>query len=69
VFAGRRLDGSLLSGSDYFTTIFVATLGVAAMLDAGQQAWLNACYDAVRQSDEGYFEDSVSPRDGATRWP
>jgi len=60
VFAVRRLDGSLRPGNAYFTTIFVATLGVAAMLDAGQQAWLNACWEAVRQSDEGYYEDTVT---------
>ncbi len=60
VLAGRRLDGTLLSGNDYLTTVFVATLGVAAMSTPGQQAWLNAVYDAVRLSDEGYYEDTVS---------
>ena len=60
VFAVRRLDGTLAPGNNYFTTVFAATLGVAAMLDAGQQSWLNALYDAVRQSDEGYYEDTLS---------
>ena len=60
VQAGRRLDGSLQSGASYFTTIFAATLGVAAMNTPGQQQWLNDLYDAVRASDEGYFEDSVT---------
>ena len=60
IFAGRRLDGALINGNDYFTTVFVAPLGVAAMSTPGQQAWLDALYDAVRASDEGYYEDTVS---------
>jgi endo-1,4-beta-D-glucanase Y len=58
--AGYRLDGSPLPGGGYFTTAFAAPLGVAALLEPAQQAWLNAIYDAVRQSDESYYEDSIS---------
>lgn len=60
VYASRRLDGTVLPGNDYFTTIFAATLGVAAMSTPGRQEWLNDLYDAVRLSDEGYYEDSVT---------
>jgi endo-1,4-beta-D-glucanase Y len=58
--AGYSLAGEPLSGSDYFTTFFAAPLGVAAMTMSSQQAWLNAIYDAVRQRQENYYEDSVA---------
>ncbi len=58
--AGYSLEGIPLEDSDYFTTFFVAPLGVAAMLDPNQQAWLNAIYDAVKDTHEDYYEDSVT---------
>jgi hypothetical protein len=59
IHPGYRLDGTPLR-SDYFTTFFAAPLGVAAMTVSSQQAWLNAIYDAVRQREEDYYEDSVT---------
>ena len=59
ILPGYRLDGTPLR-SDYFTTFFAAPLGVAAMTVPSQQAWLNAIYDAVRQREENYYEDSVT---------
>lgn len=58
--AGYELDGTPVSGSNYFTTFFAAPLGVAAMTVPAQQAWLNAIYDAVYATHEGYYEDSVN---------
>ena len=58
--AGYSLDGEPLPDSDYFTSFFAAPLGVAATTMASQQAWLNALYDAVRQRQENYYEDSVA---------
>lgn len=58
--AGYELDGSPLPTSDYFTTFFVAPMGVAAMNDPAQQAWLNAIYDSVYDRHEDYYEDSVN---------
>lgn len=58
--AGYSLDGVPVKDSDYFTTFFVAPLGVAAMLDPNQQEWLNAIYNAVNKSHEDYYEDSVT---------
>lgn len=57
---GYRLDGTPLTGSDYFTTFFAAPLGVAAMLEPQHQAWLNTLYESVRSRHEGYYEDSVT---------
>ncbi len=56
---GYQLDGTPLR-TDYFTTFFAAPLGVAAMTVPSQQAWLNAIYDAVRQRQENYYEDSIT---------
>jgi endo-1,4-beta-D-glucanase Y len=58
--AGYQLNGSPLPNSDYFTTFFVAPMGVAAMNDPAQQAWLNAIYDSVYDSHIDYYEDSIN---------
>jgi hypothetical protein len=58
--AGYDLDGNPLENSDYFTTFFVAPMGVAAMTDPSQQAWLNAVYDSVYDQHIDYYEDSVN---------
>lgn len=58
--SGYDLGGNPTEGSDYFTTFFVAPLGVAAMNNPDQQEWLNAVYDAVYQTHEDYYEDTVT---------
>jgi hypothetical protein len=58
--AGYALDGTPLPNSDYFSTFFIAPMGVAAMNDPAQQQWLNAIYDSVRNAHEDYYEDSVT---------
>ncbi len=58
--AGYELDGTPLPNSDYFTTFFVAPMGVAAMNDPAQQEWLNTVYDSVYNTHEDYYEDSVT---------
>lgn len=58
--SGYVLDGTPLPNSDYFTTFFVAPMGVAAMNDPAQQEWLNAIYDSVRFAREDYYEDSIA---------
>jgi endoglucanase len=58
--AGYELDGTPLPDSDYFTTFFIAPMGVAAMSDPSQQDWLNAVYGAVYNTHQDYYEDSVT---------
>lgn len=58
--AGYELDGTPLPDSEYFTTFFVAPMGVAAMNDPAQQEWLNAIYDSVYNQQIDYYEDSVN---------
>ncbi len=60
ISAGYALDGTPLPGSNYFTTVFAAPFGVAAMTTDDQQQWLNAIYDAVRNRQEDYYEDTVT---------
>jgi hypothetical protein len=57
---GYHLDGSLLPGDQYFTIFFATPFGVALMTRPSQQAFLNKLYDAVYQTHEGYYEDSVT---------
>lgn len=58
--AGYNLDGTPLPNSDYFTTFFIAPMGVAAMSDPNQQEWLNRIYDSVYAEHIDYYEDSVN---------
>lgn len=58
--AGYLLDGTPLPDGDYFTTFFVALYGVALMTRPSQQDFLNDLYDAVFQTHEAYYEDSVT---------
>ncbi len=58
--AGYELDSTPLPDSEYFTTFFVAPMGVAAMNDPAQQEWLNAIYDSVYDAQQDYYEDSVN---------
>jgi len=58
--AGYKLSGEPLPNSDYFTTFFVAPMGVAAMNDPAQQEWLNAVYSSVYDNHIDYYEDSVN---------
>lgn len=58
--SGYNLDGAPLPGSNYFSTFFASPIGVAAMSDPEQQAWLNSVYDSVYNVEENYYEDSVN---------
>ena len=60
ILPGYRLDGGSL-GRDYFDNAFVAPFGVAAMVDAANQDWLNRLWDAVVASrDAGYYGDTIA---------
>ncbi len=57
---GYLLNGSPIPPADYWTTIFTATFGVAAMTVPAQQQWLTVIDDPVRARHEGYYQDSVT---------
>jgi hypothetical protein len=58
--SGYALDGSVLAEWDFPSMAFIAPLGVSAMVDADNQDWLDAIWDAtVAFEPEGYFEDSI----------
>ena len=54
------MDGTPLKEGDYFTTFFVAPFGVALMTSPKQQQFLNDTYDAIYNTHEDYYEDSVT---------
>jgi endo-1,4-beta-D-glucanase Y len=57
---GYHLDGDLLPGDQYFTSFFATPFAVALMTRPSRQDFLNDLYDAVYQTHEGYYEDSVT---------
>lgn len=60
--AGYQLDGTLSPAADYRSMAFVAPLGVGAMTDATNQAWLNGIWDLVVATPpdaEGYYENTL----------
>jgi endo-1,4-beta-D-glucanase Y len=58
--AGYDLHGQALSGSNYFSTFFVAPMAVATMTTPAHQQFLNDAYDAVYDVHQDYYEDSVT---------
>jgi endo-1,4-beta-D-glucanase Y len=60
---GKIMAGYDLAGKtfvDYQDMAFTAPFGVGAMVDSGNQAWLNDLWDAIQDdSDPGYFGDSI----------
>lgn len=57
-----QLDGSTAPDYDFLSMAFVAPLGVGAMVDASNQAWLNDIWDLVTATPveaEGYFENTL----------
>ncbi len=60
VRAGYYLNGKRLPGAGFFSTVFAAPFGVAAMTDPALQDFLNGLYDSVKDSNEGYYGDSLS---------
>lgn len=60
IHAGYYLNGTDLPDNDYTTMAFVAPLGVGAMVDSSNQAWLNSVWNlVVSQPLEGYYEDTL----------
>jgi len=54
--SGFKLDGKVIG--DYFSIVFTAPFGVAAMSD--DKAWAKKIYDSVKNRHENYYEDSVA---------
>jgi len=60
--AGYKLSGSPANGSDYLNPAYIAPLGVGAMVDAQNQAWLNELWAITSDysSQGSYYEDTLS---------
>lgn len=58
--AGYTLDGVDLSGNNYTSSIFVAPIVAASTCDAANQSFLNSGWNAIKNMQEGYFEDTYN---------
>ena len=58
--SGYLLSGDAMVNTSYFSTFFVAPLGVAAMSTSSQQIWLNSIYDAVYNTHQDYYQDTIN---------
>jgi hypothetical protein len=60
ILPGYSLAGNGLGGT-YLDLAFVAPFGVAAMVDASNQAWLDDTWDTiVDNADSGYYGDTIA---------
>jgi endo-1,4-beta-D-glucanase Y len=61
---GAILPGYSLSGTgtgNYLDLAFVAPFGVAAMVDGGNQSWLDSVWDTtVAHYGDGYYQDTIA---------
>lgn len=55
---GYQLNGTGTGGAADAT--FIAPFGVAAMVDASNQAWLDKIWNRIKGSSNGYFPDSIA---------
>jgi len=60
IHSGYALSGKPLPNSNYQSSLFVSTFGIAAMHNPKQQKWLNAIYSNVYKEHTDYYEDSVT---------
>ncbi len=56
--SGFELDGKVIG--NYFSIVFVAPFGVAAMSDKSDKKWSEKIYNVVKNRHENYYEDSVA---------
>lgn len=62
IASGYKLDGTMINGANYLSMAFVAPFAVGAMVDAGNQAWLNSLWDlivATPAATDGYYENTL----------
>ena len=58
--SGYQLDGTVLAGRDNSELAFQSPFMVSAMVDKGNQAWLNKLWDNGVQQHNSYFGDSIT---------
>jgi len=59
--SGYELDGTLSADADFAHLCFIAPMAVGAMVDAGNQGWLNSLWDTVvaNPNADEYYGDSI----------
>lgn len=58
--SGYQLDGTMLQGRSYQDLTYQAPFMVSAMIDKGNQQWLNVLWDHCVSHHNSYFGDSIA---------
>lgn len=56
--SGYKLNGKAIG--DYFSIVFAAPFGVAALSDESGKQWAEKIYNSVKNRHENYYEDSIA---------
>jgi hypothetical protein len=62
IYAGFKLDGTLIDGRDYEDITFSSPFMVSAMVKSSNQKWLNDLWDynlKVKTEDDLYFGNTI----------
>lgn len=58
--AGYELNGTVLSGSNYESTVFIAPLVAASVTNNANAQWLTDGWNKIKTMRQGYFEDTYN---------
>jgi len=59
-YSGYTVQGVMLQGADYNSTVFIAPVIVAASVNPANQDFVNAGWNYIKDTKEDYFEDSIN---------
>lgn len=59
-YSGYTIDGDVLPGAGYNSTVFIAPVVVAASVDSSNQEMVNAGWNYIKTKHESYFEDTIN---------
>ncbi|MBE9603176.1 glycosyl hydrolase family 8 [Pedobacter sp. MC2016-24] len=60
IYSGYRLDGTVLNNRTYQDLTYQAPFLVSAMIDNGNQQWVNKLWDNAVNNHNSYFGDSIT---------
>jgi hypothetical protein len=60
IYTGYKMDGAVLAGRDNTDLAFQSPFMVSAMIDKGNQLWLNKLWDNGVKRSGSYFGDSIT---------
>ncbi|BBM04015.1 glycosyl hydrolase family 8 [Microbulbifer sp. GL-2] len=59
-YSGYTINGNVLPGAEYNSTVFIAPVVVAASVDSANQEMVNAGWNYIKAKHESYFEDTIN---------